>query len=62
MKTTIIDGFEIPELDATHVETTYRHLKTGEVFKERKDWGLRSVMKKKCRRLIFSIDNFSYIL
>jgi len=38
MKTTIIDGFEIPELDATHVETTYRHLKTGEVFKERKDW------------------------
>jgi|TARA_R100000734_G_C3223600_1_gene34184 hypothetical protein len=38
MKTTIVDGHEIPELDAAHVETTYRHLKTGEVFKERKDW------------------------
>ena len=38
MKTTIVDGHEIPELDATHVETTYRHLKTGEVFKEIKDW------------------------
>ena len=38
MKTTIIDGQEIPVLDATSVETTYRHLETGEVFKERKDW------------------------
>ena len=38
MKTVIIDGNEIPELDATSVETTYRHLKTGEIFKERKDW------------------------
>ena len=38
MKTTIVDGHEIPELDATHVENTYRHLKTGVVFKERKDW------------------------
>ena len=38
MKTTIIDGYKIPELDATNVETTYRHLKTGEIFKERKDW------------------------
>ena len=38
MKTTVIDGQEIPVLDATSVETTYRHKKTGEVFKERKDW------------------------
>ena len=38
MKTTTIDGQEIPVLDATSVETTYRHLKTGEVFKTRKDW------------------------
>ena len=38
MKTTTIDGQEVPVLDATSVETTYRHLKTGEVFKERKDW------------------------
>ena len=38
MKTTTIDGQEIPVLDATSVETTYRHLKTGEVFKTRKYW------------------------
>ena len=38
MKTTTIDGQEIPVLDATSVETTYRHLETGEVFKTRKDW------------------------
>ena len=38
MKTTTIDGQEIPVLDATSVETTYRHLKTGEVFKTKKDW------------------------
>ncbi len=38
MKTTVIDGQEVPVLDATSVETTYRHKKTGEVFKERKDW------------------------
>ena len=38
MKTTTIDGQEVPVLDATSVETTYRHLKTGEVFKDKKDW------------------------
>tara|TARA_R110000764_G_scaffold4973_1_gene20203 strand:+ start:166 stop:366 length:201 start_codon:yes stop_codon:yes gene_type:complete len=38
MKTTIIDGKEIPILDAASVKTTYRHKDTGEVFKERKDW------------------------
>ena len=38
MKTIVVDDHEIPELDAASVETTYRHLKTGEVFKERKDW------------------------
>ena len=38
MKTTTIDEQEIPVLDATSVETTYRHLKTGEVFKTKKDW------------------------
>ena len=37
MKTTVIDGQEVPVLDATSVETTYRHIKTGEIFKERKD-------------------------
>ena len=26
------------ELKAAKVETTYRHKKTGELFKERKDW------------------------
>ena len=38
MKTTKIDGQDVPVLDAVSVEETYRHLKTGEVFKERKDW------------------------
>ena len=38
MKTTKIDGQNVPVLDAVSVEETYRHKKTGEVFKERKDW------------------------
>ena len=38
MKTTIIDGKEIPLLDAATVTTTYRHKETGELFKQRKDW------------------------
>ena len=28
----------IPTLEAAEVITTYRHMKTGEAFKERKDW------------------------
>jgi hypothetical protein len=28
----------IPVIQAKEVITTYRHLETGEVFKERKDW------------------------
>ena len=38
MKTTRIDGQDVPVLDATSVETTYRHKETGEIFKEKKDW------------------------
>ena len=38
MKTTIIDGQDVPVLDATSVETTYRHKKTSEICKTRKDW------------------------
>ena len=38
MKTTKIDGQDIPVLDAVSVEETYRHKETGEIFKERKDW------------------------
>ena len=41
MKTTKIDGQDVPVLDAVSVEETYRHLKTGEVFKERKDWEVK---------------------
>tara|TARA_R110002049_G_scaffold126982_5_gene283289 strand:+ start:296 stop:466 length:171 start_codon:yes stop_codon:yes gene_type:complete len=29
------------ELKAAKVETTYRHKKTGELFKERKDWEIK---------------------
>ena len=41
MKTTKIDGQDVPVLDAVSVEETYRHLETGEIFKERKDWEVR---------------------
>ena len=43
MKTTTIDGLEVPVLDATSVETTYRHLKTGEIFKEKKRLGSKGL-------------------
>ena len=38
MKTTIIDGQEVPVLEATEVITTYRHKVTNEVFKDQKSW------------------------
>jgi hypothetical protein len=41
MKTTKINGQEVPVLDAVSVEETYRHLKTGEIFNTRKDWEVK---------------------
>ena len=38
MKTTMIDGQEVPVLEASEVITTYRHKINGEVFKDRKGW------------------------
>ena len=34
----MIDGQEVPVLEASEVITTYRHKINGEVFKDRKDW------------------------
>ena len=31
------------EIKQAKVEETYRHKKTGEIFKERKDWELRVI-------------------
>ena len=63
MKTTTIDGQEIPVLDATSVETTYRHLKTGEVFKTKKDWEAKGFknedMAQDVKVIMPSLDLFS---
>jgi hypothetical protein len=63
MKTTTIDGQEIPVLDATSVETTYRHLKTGEVFKDKKDWEAKGFknedMAQDVKVIMPSLDLFS---
>jgi len=63
MKTTTIDGQEVPVLDATSVETTYRHLKTGEVFKTKKDWEARGFknedMAQDVKVIMPSLDLFS---
>ncbi len=34
----MIDGQEVPVLEASEVITTYRHKTNGEVFKDRKGW------------------------
>ena len=34
----MIDGQEVPVLEASEVITTYRHKTNGEVFKDRKSW------------------------
>ena len=34
------------ELKQAKVETTYRHKKTGELFKERKDWEAKGYKEK----------------
>ncbi len=63
MKTTTIDGQEVPVLDATSVETTYRHLKTGEVFKTKKDWEAKGFknedMAQDVKVIMPSLDLFS---
>jgi hypothetical protein len=63
MKTTVIDGQEVPVLDATSVETTYRHIKTGEVFKEKKDWEARGFkneeMAQDVKVIMPALDLFS---
>jgi len=45
------------------VETTYRHLKTGEVFKEKKDWEAKGFkqeeMAQDVKVIMPSLDLFS---
>ena len=63
MKNITIDGQEVPVLDATSVETTYRHLKTGEVFKTKKDWEAKGFknedMAQDVKVIMPSLDLFS---
>jgi hypothetical protein len=53
----------IPVIQAKEVITTYRHLETGEVFKERKDWEAKGFknedMAQDVKVIMPSLDLFS---
>ena len=53
----------IPVIQAEEVITTYRHLKTGEIFKTRKDWEVKGFkaeeMAQDVKVIMPTLDLFS---
>ena len=62
MKTTIIDGKEIPVIKATKVTTIIKNKKTGEEYKTEKEWQAKNIPEEDIQRdvhvLMPSLDLF----
>ena len=50
MKTTIVEGKEIPLLEPKEIITTISNLKTGEIYKTEEEWKSKGVDEKDIRR------------
>ena len=50
MKTTIVEGKEIPVFEPQEIITTISNLKTGEIFKTEEEWKAKGVDEKDIRR------------
>jgi len=50
MKTTIVEGKEIPVFEPQEIITTISNLKTGEIYKTEEEWKAKGVDKKDIRR------------
>ena len=63
MKTTIINGKEVPVVKPANVTTTIKNKKTGEEYKTEEEWKAKGVAEEDIRRdvhvLMPNLDLFS---
>tara|TARA_R100001224_G_scaffold38878_1_gene22145 strand:+ start:488 stop:688 length:201 start_codon:yes stop_codon:yes gene_type:complete len=50
MKTTIIDGKEVPVIEPTEITTTISNIKTGEVYASEEEWKAKNIPETDIRR------------
>ena len=63
MKTTIVDGKEVPLITPAKVTTTIKNKHTGEIYKTEEEWKAKDIPKSDIRRdvhvLMPDLDLFS---
>jgi len=63
MKTTIVDGKEVPLITPTKVTTTIKNKHTGEIYKTEEEWKAQGIAESDIRRdvhvLMTDLDLFS---
>jgi|TARA_R110002020_G_scaffold12927_3_gene46915 hypothetical protein len=63
MKTTIVDGKEVPLITPTKVTTTIKNKHTGEIYKTEEEWKAKDIPESDIRRdvhvLMPDLDLFS---
>ncbi len=50
MKTTIVNGKEVPVIEPTKVTTTISNIKTGEVYASEEEWKVKNIPETDIRR------------
>ena len=50
MKTTIVEGKEVPVFEPKEIITTISNLKTGEIYKTEEEWKAKGIDEKDIRR------------
>ena len=50
MKTTLVEGKEVPVFEPKEIITTISNLKTGEIYKTEEEWKAKGVDEKDIRR------------
>ena len=50
MKTTLVEGKEVPVFEPKEIITTISNLKTGEIYKTEEEWKVKGVDEKDIRR------------
>ena len=50
MKTTLVEGKEVPVFEPKEIITTVSNLKTGEIYKTEEEWKAKGIDEKDIRR------------
>jgi|TARA_B100000029_G_C16741684_1_gene654712 hypothetical protein len=50
MKTTLVEGKEVPVFEPKEIITTISNLKTGEIYKTEEEWKAKGIDEKDIRR------------